>query len=99
MKTMAREEIVSAERLRSFANAVLRKVEMPDADAALASDAMVWADLRDLPMHGVYGKLPQCVRRIKSGVTSARSSWRPLHESGSFVVFDASGAWGQVAAS
>src|SRR5205823_12079580 len=86
MRTMAREQVVSAERLRSFATAVLRTVGMPDDDADVVADAMVWADLRDLPMHGVSGKLPQCVRRIRSGVTAAKNSWEPVSENASTVV-------------
>src|SRR5258707_14125070 len=70
---------------------------MPDDDADVAANAMVWAELRDLPMHGVSGKLPQCVRRIKAGVTSAKVQWTPVSETASSAVFDAKDGWGQVA--
>jgi LDH2 family malate/lactate/ureidoglycolate dehydrogenase len=83
--------------MRSFATTVLRAVGMPDDDADVTANAMVWAELRDLPMHGVSGKLPQCVRRIRAGVTSAKVDWIPVAETASSVVFDAKNAWGQVA--
>ena len=69
MTTVA-PETIAASRLHAFAVAVLERVGMDTPDAIATADAMVWADLRDLPMHGVYGKLPQCVRRIQAGVTS-----------------------------
>ena len=97
MSTAISTENVSVERVRSFATGVLGAVGMPEDDAAMAANAMVWAELRDLPMHGVTGKLPQCVRRIRAGVTAARVSWTPVRETASSVLFDAKDAWGQVA--
>lgn len=97
MSTATLAEMISAEQLRSFATSVLRAVGMPDDDAGAAANAMVWAELRDLPMHGVSGKLPQCVRRIQAGVTSAEVEWTPVSETTSSMVFDARDGWGQVA--
>src|SRR5260221_1556965 len=97
VSTAIPRENVWVERVRSFATGVLGAVGMPEDDAALAANAMVWAELRDLPMHGVTGKLPQCVRRIRAGVTAARVSWTPVRETASSVLFDAKDAWGQVA--
>jgi LDH2 family malate/lactate/ureidoglycolate dehydrogenase len=97
MGTATLAETVSAEHLRSFATNVLRAVGMPDDDADMTANAMVWAELRDLPMHGVTGKLPQCVRRIRSGTTAATVSWTPVNETAASVLFDAKNAWGQVA--
>jgi LDH2 family malate/lactate/ureidoglycolate dehydrogenase len=98
MRSAPLAETISAERMHSFATAVLRAVGMPEDDAETTANAMVWAELRDLPMHGVSGKLPQCVRRIRGGVTSANVRWAPVSESVSTVVFDAKDGWGQVAA-
>ena len=90
------DDVATPDRLRRFAVEVLRVAGMPDDDAAMAADAMLWADLRDLPAHGVAGKLPQCVRRIRSGVTAARVRWDPVSIRGSAVLYDAQDAWGQV---
>ena len=97
MRTATLAETVSAERLHSFATGVLRAVGMPGDDADAAANAMVWAELRDLPMHGVSGKLPQCVRRIKAGVTSAKVQWTAVSETRASIVVDAKDGWGQVA--
>ena len=71
MPTTVAPETISAERLHAFAIAVLERAGMTTQDASATADAMVWAELRDLPMHGVSGKLAQCVRRVRSGVTSS----------------------------
>ena len=97
MTMKVESETIAASRLHAFAASVLERVGMPDDDAEIAANAMVWAELRDLPMHGVSGKLPQCVRRIKAGTTAAQVSWAPVKETASTVVFDAKNAWGQVA--
>ena len=97
MTTVA-PETIAASRLHAFAVAVLERVGMDTPDAIATADAMVWADLRDLPMHGVYGKLPQCVRRIQAGVTSPTFAREPVRDTPSFAVFDARSGWGQVAA-
>jgi LDH2 family malate/lactate/ureidoglycolate dehydrogenase len=96
MATVTASDVVTADRLRDFAVAVLQKVGMSADDAAMTAGAMVWADLRDLPMHGVSGKLPQCVRRIAKGTTAARVEWTPIGRGPATVVYDARNAWGQV---
>ena len=96
MATTIASETIASSRLRAFAISVLERVGMTSDDAGATADAMVWADLRDLPMHGVSGKLPQCVHRIKRGVTAARVDFTPLRETASTAVFDAKNAWGQV---
>lgn len=90
------DDVATAARLRDFAVSVLRAVGMADEDAAITAEAMVWADLRDLPSHGVSGKLAQCVRRIRQGTTAASVRWEPVHARGAMVSYDAGNAWGQV---
>jgi LDH2 family malate/lactate/ureidoglycolate dehydrogenase len=97
MTTTVAAETIPASRLHSLAVAVLEHVGMDASDATATADAMIWAELRDLPMHGVSGKLAQCVRRIRDGVTAARVDFTPARETASTVVFDAKNAWGQVA--
>ena len=92
------EEKLPADQLRSFGTRVLRAVGMPDEDAAITADAMVWADLRGLPAHGIAFKLPQVVRRIKAGGTSAEGRLELVRETPGISVYDAHDAWGQVAA-
>ena len=95
---MGTGEVVAADRLRSLAAAALGAAGMPDRDAELTADAMVWADLRGLTAHGVTAKLPQCVRRMFAGGTAAAAELRVVSETGAAVWIDAGNAWGQVAA-
>jgi LDH2 family malate/lactate/ureidoglycolate dehydrogenase len=70
---------------------------MPHEHARWSAEAMVWADLRGLPAHGVGGKLPQCVGRIRAGGTEAAAPIRVVRDLGAAVSLDAGHAWGQVA--
>jgi LDH2 family malate/lactate/ureidoglycolate dehydrogenase len=91
------ELVVPTDRLREFAESVLRGCGMPPEDAAVTADAMVWADLRGLDAHGVTNKLPQCVARIRAGGTSERATFTSVSESAGVTVLEAANAWGQVA--
>lgn len=96
--TVGTGQVVEADQLRSLATAALCAVGMPDGDAELVADAMVWADLRGLDAHGVTAKLPQCVRRIRAGGSAAAPPLRVVNETSAVVSIDAGNAWGQVAA-
>jgi LDH2 family malate/lactate/ureidoglycolate dehydrogenase len=83
-------------KLRDFAVAVLSRAGMPGEDAGLCADAMVWSDLRGRPAHGVAGRLPQVLTRLREGVNPA-PEWRVVGRSTGVAVLDADGGWGQVA--
>jgi LDH2 family malate/lactate/ureidoglycolate dehydrogenase len=89
-------EIVAPATLRDFAVRALRESGMPQRHASDTADGMLWADLRDLPMHGVGVKLPQCISRIRAGGTRANPDLRVLRESASSVLIDGQDSWGQV---
>lgn len=88
---------VHPDELEHFARTALIKAGMPPAHAAWTSGAMVWADLRQLAAHGVAGKLPQCLGRIREGGTNPRPRLRTLKDFGAAVSLGGDGAWGQVA--
>lgn len=92
------EQTVPASKLRELAGAALRAVGMPDADATVTADAMVWADLRGSYPHGVTTKLPQCIARIRAGGTAADPTFETIAETPALLSIDAHDAWGQVAA-
>jgi LDH2 family malate/lactate/ureidoglycolate dehydrogenase len=92
------ERTVPASELRDFAGTALRAIGMPDADADVTADAMVWADLRGLDAHGVSSKLPQCIARIRAGGSAAAPTLETISETASLLSIDAHDAWGQVAA-
>ncbi|HET7304619.1 MAG TPA: Ldh family oxidoreductase [Segeticoccus sp.] len=83
--------------LADFARSALTTVGMPSEHAGWAAEGMLWADLRHLAAHGVAGKLPQCVGRIRAGGTNARPQLRTVKDFGAAVSLDGDGAWGQVA--
>jgi LDH2 family malate/lactate/ureidoglycolate dehydrogenase len=88
---------IGADTLRDFAIAALRKLGMPEDDAATTADAMVWADLRGAHAHGVTARLPGLAGRVRSGNVNVRPVWKTLHDAPSLTLLDADGAWGQVA--
>ncbi len=94
---MTSEARVAAAELSRFAQEALAAIGMPALHAAWTAEAMVWADLRELSAHGVAGKLPQCVGRIRSGGTTADPRIGTLRDFGVAVSLDGGHAWGQVA--
>jgi LDH2 family malate/lactate/ureidoglycolate dehydrogenase len=91
------DEYVTAQSLRDFAHRALTAAGMPKEDAATTARAMVWGDLRGLDMHGVSGKLGQCIARIRAGGTRADPALPVRQESATTAVIDGQNAWGQVA--
>jgi LDH2 family malate/lactate/ureidoglycolate dehydrogenase len=94
----ARASRVAASTLRDFAAAILGRAGMPDEDAGICADAMVWSDLRGRPAHGVAARLPQVLGRLREG-TNPAPRWSIVQESAGIAVLDADGGWGQVAGS
>jgi LDH2 family malate/lactate/ureidoglycolate dehydrogenase len=92
-------ERAAPERLHRFASEVLRAVGMSEEDARTCADAMVWSDLRGASIHGVTGRLPQAVDRIRAGGTNPSPRWAVVRETPGSTVLDADGGWGQVAGS
>jgi LDH2 family malate/lactate/ureidoglycolate dehydrogenase len=70
---MISEWLVRAEELREFSQAVLQGVSVPPADAGVASEALLDADLRGLDTHGVV-RLLQYVTLIKQGSINPMSA-------------------------
>lgn len=90
---------VDAGDLREFAVAILQAHGVARADATLAADAMVRADLRGRYAHGTSSKLPRCVARMKAGGTSTSGELPVVAETSVTFVLDGRHAWSQIAAS
>lgn len=88
---------ISGTELTKFAAAVVRAVGMSEEDAATCAEAMVWSDLRGSPQHGVAGRLPQVVDRVRNGGVNPRPDWNVVRETAATAVLDADGGWGQAA--
>jgi LDH2 family malate/lactate/ureidoglycolate dehydrogenase len=88
---------VSAQRLTSFAAAVLVAVGVPDADAWLVADSLVTADLWGHQSHGVL-RLSWYVERIRAGVMNPVTAPETVSDTGALVVVDGHDGVGQVLA-
>jgi LDH2 family malate/lactate/ureidoglycolate dehydrogenase len=95
---MLATRVVQADALRGFAEQVLIAVGMSEADAAISADAMLWGELRGLSHHGVAGKLPNLVARIRGGGTDPRAQLEVLVDTPAMALYDGHAGWGQVVA-
>jgi LDH2 family malate/lactate/ureidoglycolate dehydrogenase len=81
--------------LRDFATAVYASIGMPSADASIAADTLVQADLWGHQSHGVM-RLSWYAARIRSGVCSAVARPEFVSDFGALAVIDGGDAMGQV---
>jgi LDH2 family malate/lactate/ureidoglycolate dehydrogenase len=91
-------ERVRPDALGDFARRALMAAGMPEPDAAVTADALIWTDLRGLDGHGTSVKLPQCVARIQAGGTRSDPALPTLARRPATAALDGQNAWGQVAA-
>ncbi len=89
-------EIVAAEVLRRFAAEVFERAGMPQADAALVADVLVWANLRGVDTHGVT-RIPRYVELIEAGDMNPRPNIAVRTETPASVLIEADRAAGPVA--
>ncbi|MGY6522867.1 MAG: Ldh family oxidoreductase [Mongoliitalea sp.] len=85
------------EHLHQFTVDILRKIGCPAADAKLAADVLVSADLRGVDSHGV-ARLSGYVRLWEKGRINATPSIRVTYETPSTAVVDGDGGLGLVVA-
>ena len=78
---------VFPEPLIAFATAVYMALGMPEADAALAADTLVQADLWGHQSHGVL-RLSWYAARLKAGVCSAVARPDIIIDAGALAVID-----------
>ncbi len=86
---------VDPARLLDFAAAVYAAVGMPEADARLAADTLVQADLWGHQSHGVM-RLSWYVARLKAGVCDPVAAPEFAVDAGAIGVIDGRDAMGQV---
>jgi len=86
---------VEVNSLRDFATTVYVSIGMPEADALIAADTLVQADLWGHQSHGVL-RLSWYAARILSGVCSAVARPTFVSDFGALAVIDGGDAMGQV---
>ena len=91
------EKRITLLQLEKFVSGVFMAMGCPLDDAAVATRALVAADLRGIDSHGV-ARLSGYVRLWEAGRINARPEIRILHESPSTAVIDGDGGLGLVVA-
>lgn len=92
----AKKTMIQPAAAQAFAVDVLRALGMPEEDAVIAAEAMVWAGLRGAPSHGL-ARLDQIAKRAKAGGLSLATDWTPVRQRGNTTLLDAGYGWGIVA--
>ena len=89
--------LVAADRLRDFTAAAFERRGVPPADAQIAADVLVTADLRGVDSHGV-ARLHHYLRRIAQGLVDPATRLTVVRELPAALAFDANNGIGLVAA-
>jgi LDH2 family malate/lactate/ureidoglycolate dehydrogenase len=92
---MTKTQPLRADHLLEFATAIYVKAGMPAADAHLAADTLVQADLWGHQSHGVM-RLPWYAARLKSGVVKPVATPEYVVDVGAVGVIDGHDGMGQV---
>jgi len=87
---------VASEALRRFAADIFARANMPQADAAIVADVLVWANLRGVDTHGVT-RIPRYVELIETGDMNPRPAIAVRTETPASVLIEADRAAGPVA--
>ena len=87
---------VDGASLRSSTAAMIAKMGVPPADAELAADVLVTADLRGVDSHGVSNELRVYLERYADGTQNPRPDWMIERERASAATIDADGALGVI---
>ena len=87
---------VTAGTLKRFATDVFARTGLPQADAAVVAEVLVWANLRGVDTHGVM-RIPRYVDLIECGDMNPRPAIRIRTETPASVLIEADRAAGPVA--
>jgi LDH2 family malate/lactate/ureidoglycolate dehydrogenase len=82
------------ERLKNFVRAILVKVGIDPADAAIVADVLVVADLRGIESHGVGRLEPYYVRRLRNAQIAAEPKIETVRETATSILVDAGNGLG-----
>jgi L-2-hydroxycarboxylate dehydrogenase (NAD+) len=85
---------IRAEPLIRFCRRIFEEVDVPEADAQIAADVLVSADLRGIGSHGIARLGELYVRRLQSGVIVARPHIQVTQETMATALLDGGGGLG-----
>lgn len=86
---------VPADPLRHWTTAVFVRLGLPDGDAALVAETLVWASLRGVDSHGVM-RVPVYAARLRHGGINPRPRIRVARETAATALIDGDNGMGQV---
>jgi LDH2 family malate/lactate/ureidoglycolate dehydrogenase len=86
---------VSAEALQAFTQQVFVRAGVPEQDAAIEAEVLVWANLRGVDSHGVL-RIPWYVEFLDKGIMNPRPKISALKETPAALLIDADHALGPV---
>jgi LDH2 family malate/lactate/ureidoglycolate dehydrogenase len=87
--------LISHDDLRAWVARCFERADLPPADAAVAADALVAANLRGIDSHGVL-QMPLKVRRVRLGAMKARPNIRAERGGPAAVLVDGDNGVGMV---
>lgn len=88
---------VPARALRSFCEALLQALAVPQAGARLVADCLVSANLQGVDTHGM-ARLPTYARRLREGAIDPKAQPRIATQRGATAIVDGANALGPIAA-
>jgi ureidoglycolate dehydrogenase (NAD+) len=88
--------VARADALRAFAAEIFRKAGLPDDQAAITAEVLVWADLRGHPSHGAW-RIALYTSWIENGVIDANARPAVTLHKGAVARIDGGGAIGPAA--
>jgi LDH2 family malate/lactate/ureidoglycolate dehydrogenase len=83
-------------RLRTFIQQVYQVIGVPEGDAFIAADSLVFADMRGIRSHGIE-RLGTYIKRIQQNLINPAGEITVLHETDSTLQVDANNLLGPVA--
>lgn len=86
---------ISQESLQRFCAEILRKAGLPDTDAELTAESLVFANLRGIDSHGVV-RLPAYLKRLEQGGAKPKPEIKKVRERAATVMIDGGHGLGQV---
>jgi ureidoglycolate dehydrogenase (NAD+) len=90
------DRVIGAEPLRAFARDIFRKAGLPEDQAAVTADVLIWAELRGHPSHGVW-RIPLYTGWIGSGIINVGARPKVVLSKGAVAKIDGGGAIGPAA--
>jgi L-2-hydroxycarboxylate dehydrogenase (NAD+) len=88
---------VKIDSIKSISNKIFAKLGVPNADAEIIADSIVYAHQRGKGTHGI-GRLPIYARKIKENLMPVETKFCAITDSLAICLYDAQHGFGQVAA-